>query len=98
MTKQDKVFKLLTIIPKGKVTTYKILAQKTGIKNPRTVGQILHSNENSDAIPCYKVVRSDGKIASGYGAGGPIEQIRRLRKDGIEVYNRKVNLQEYCIY
>ena len=93
-TKTD-VFSLLKKIPKGKVTTYKILAQKTGIKNPRIVGQIIHQNKEPETFPCYKVVRSDGAIATGYAFGGQRGQIEKLKKDGIVTKNKRIDLRKY---
>ena len=79
-----KVFKALQSIPVGKVTTYMMLAKHVGIKSPRVIGNILHKNEDSNLYPCHRVVRSDGKIASGYAMGGPTEQLRKLRQEGVK--------------
>lgn len=48
---QNRVFNLLTLIPKGKVTTYKALALNAGIKNPRLIGSIIHQNTNTSKYP-----------------------------------------------
>ncbi len=77
------VYKALQLIPKGKVTTYKLLSKQVGLKSPRVVGNILHKNEDGKLYPCHRVVRSDGKIASGYAMGGPAEQRKRLEKEGV---------------
>jgi methylated-DNA-protein-cysteine methyltransferase-like protein len=88
-----KVFKALQSIPVGKVTKYMMLAKHVGIKSPRVIGNILHKNEDSNLYPCHRVVRSDGKIASGYAMGGPNEQMRRLRQEGVQfVSTYKVDL------
>lgn len=81
---KEKVFDYLKNIPKGKVTTYKLLAKSCGIKNPRNIGWILRKNEYPDKIPCYKVILSSGKLAKGYKFGGEKEQKRRLMKDGVK--------------
>lgn len=81
--KINKVFSLLTRIPKGKVTTYKALAQKAGIKNPRQVGAIIHKNTNPNKYPCHRIVRSDRSIANGYAFGGKSAQIKLLKSEGI---------------
>lgn len=77
------VFKFLQKIPKGKVVTYKMLAKKCGLKNPRNVGYILRQNTEPDKIPCYKVALSSGKLAKGYKFGGEKAQKKKLLKDGI---------------
>lgn len=64
----QKVYKIVSKIPKGRVLTYKQVATKAG--NPlavRAVGNILNKNYNP-TIPCHRVIRSDGKIG-GYNRG-----------------------------
>ncbi len=56
-------------IPKGKVTTYKIFADKVSKKRAyRLVGQALKNNPELIKIPCHRVIMSSGKIG-GYGQG-----------------------------
>ncbi|MFH1420579.1 MAG: MGMT family protein, partial [Candidatus Aenigmatarchaeota archaeon] len=73
-------------IPKGKVTTYKILAEKLKT-SPRTVAAILRKNKNY-SYPCYKVVCSNGSLG-GYNRGIKIK-ISLLEKDGTKVSNKKI--------
>ncbi len=57
---RDKVFEIVKKIPKGKTLTYKAVAEKAGSpKACRAVGNVLHTNYDP-AIPCHRVVRSDG--------------------------------------
>ena len=81
------LWQLLRKIPKGKVTTYKILAKKLKL-HPRTIAKLLSKNEFPNKYPCYKVVHSDGKIG-GYTPKGQKEKIRRLKKDGINISDLK---------
>ncbi len=83
MKKYDAVFNLLTLIPKGKVTTYKALAQKAGIRNPRLIGSIIHQNTDVKKYPCHRVIRSDRSIANGYAFGGKPAQIKLLKSEGV---------------
>jgi len=64
----EKVLKIVAKIPKGKVLTYKKVAELAGKpKAYRAVGNILNKNYNFK-IPCHRVIRSDGKIG-GYNRG-----------------------------
>lgn len=91
------LIKALQAIPKGHVTTYKILGEKFHI-HPRQVGRILHNNKHPNTYPCYKVVHSDGSIATGYAAGGPTEQIKRLILDSVPFNKNRVDLDKaLCI-
>ena len=91
----EKVYKILKSIPKGKVTTYKAIADKLGI-SPRFVGYILSRNEHPGRYPCYKVVRSDGYIG-GYTVYGKnntkTRNIKRykLLMDKIKLHGYKVD-------
>ncbi|MFA6514770.1 MAG: MGMT family protein [Candidatus Paceibacterota bacterium] len=76
----EKVYKIVSKIPKGKVLTYKEVAVRVG--NPlasRAVGNILHNNHNPN-IPCHRVIRSDGKLG-GYNKG-QLNKIKILKKEG----------------
>lgn len=93
---KEKVFEYLQSIPKGKVVTYAMIAEYLGNKKlSRVVGNILHSNENKEKYPCYKVVNAKGKLSNNYKFGGIEEQKKRLESDGIEVINYQVDLKKY---
>ncbi len=93
---QQKIYNYLTKIPKGKVVTYKQIAEYLGNeKLARVVGNILHVNPNPEKYPCYKVVNGKGKLAEHFGYGGKEKQKEMLEKDGIEVNNYTVDLKEY---
>ncbi|MFQ5647638.1 MAG: MGMT family protein [Candidatus Aenigmatarchaeota archaeon] len=85
----EKVFRLLRKVPKGRVTTYKALAERAGT-SPRAVGRAMARNRHPDAVPCFKVVRSDGSLGGYSGPGGVREKIRRLEREGIEVKKGKI--------
>lgn len=92
----QKVYDYLTKIPKGKVVTYKQIAEYLGNKGlARVVGTILHKNPDGDKYPCYKVLNSKGELAEAFVFGGKEVQKQRLEKDGIKVINNKVDLKIY---
>lgn len=97
---QSKIFQIVKKIPKGKVFTYKEVARRARRpKAYRAVGNILNKNTEPDEIPCYKVVRSDGRLAKGYKFGGPAAQKCRLVADGVrftpsgKIKNFKITFQ-----
>ena len=59
---KDKVLELVKKIPKGKVTTYKLIAEKLRTKAYRAVGNALNKNPFIGLIPCHRVIRSNGEI------------------------------------
>lgn len=76
---QEKIYKIVRKIPKGKILTYKQVAILVGRpKAFRAVGNVLHKNHNPK-IPCHRVIRSDGKIG-GYNRGKNLK-IELLKKE-----------------
>ena len=94
---RQKLYDILTTIPRGHVLTYGKLAGMLGDKAwARSVGNALHKNPDGDKYSCYKVVNGKGELSRAYAFGGVDEQKRRLEADGIVVVNGKVDLEKYC--
>jgi AraC family transcriptional regulator of adaptative response/methylated-DNA-[protein]-cysteine methyltransferase len=73
---QQKVWRALREIPVGKTATYAELAHKIGApKAARAVASACAANKIAVAIPCHRVVRTDGTL-SGYAWG--VERKRGL--------------------
>lgn len=76
------VFKIVRHIPRGQTLTYGEVARRAG--NPRAaraVGAILHTNYDP-AIPCHRVVKSDGTLG-GYNRGVVAKKkILKAEKEG----------------
>lgn len=88
---KNRVYKIVKKIPKGKFLTYKEVARRAGARRAcRAVGNILNKNNNSK-IPCYRVVRSDGKVG-GYNRGQK-RKIKLLKKEGIIIENRYLTIE-----
>ena len=66
---QKKIWKELSKIKYGKVTTYRQIAKKVGT-SPRYVGNVCGQNKLLLIIPCHRVIRSDGKLGGFSGRGG----------------------------
>lgn len=73
---QQRVWQALRQIPPGETASYAQIAQRIGSpKSVRAVAQACASNTLAVAIPCHRVVRSDGAL-SGYRWG--VERKRAL--------------------
>ena len=91
-----RIYEAVKKIPKGKVATYAQIAEMAGDrKMARAVGNALHKNPDPEAIPCFRVVNSKGECSGSFAFGGLDEQAKRLREDGVEVVNNKVDLEKY---
>ena len=73
---QKKVWNELRKIKKGKTKSYGEIAKKFKL-SPRYVGKICGQNQHILAIPCHRVIRSDGSLA-GFSAAGGINLKKKL--------------------
>jgi methylated-DNA-[protein]-cysteine S-methyltransferase len=78
-------------IPKGKVSTYKRIAEKIGRpKAYRAVANALHKNPLWPVVPCHRVVRSD------WSFGGPKkaadERRNSVANEGVPIEKGKVKI------
>jgi methylated-DNA-[protein]-cysteine S-methyltransferase len=91
----ENVWKLCKQIPKGKVTTYKLIADELGNKAYRAVGGALNKNPYWPEVPCHRVVGSDGSL-TGFASG--LDKKRDLLiAEGIEIINDKIDLKK-CLF
>jgi len=94
----EQVYGVCKRVPKGKVTTYKDIAQCLGIKGYRAIGQALRCNPHAPKVPCHRVIRSDGYVG---GFKGEIkgkwvqDKIKMLSKEGVKMVKGKVDLAKY---
>jgi methylated-DNA-[protein]-cysteine S-methyltransferase len=80
-----KVYSIVKKIPKGKVLTYREVADRAGSpKASRAVGNILHKNKDPK-IPCHRVIRSDWKPGGYNGLIKNKKKIEILRKEGVNL-------------
>ena len=88
-----KVWKLMEKIPKGRVTTYGLIAKKLNTKAYRAVGNACRKNPYAPRVPCHRVVNSDGSI--GGFASGTKKKMAMLKKEGVEIRKGKIDLKKY---
>lgn len=90
---QNKTYQLLKTVPRGRVTTYKALADALGTRAYRAIGQCMKNNPYAPLVPCHRVVASDGTIGGFMGAksGKNIrKKIALLQAEGIRIVNNRV--------
>jgi len=83
----------MTTIPKGKVTTYALIAKKLHTKAYQAVGNACRQNPYAPRVPCHRVVKSDGTIGgfAGKTKGKTVQnKIELLRKEKVQVKDGKI--------
>ena len=93
----EKIYEVVTNIPKGKVATYGQVAALAG--NPhwaRVVGYALHVNPMPGIIPCHRVVNREGRTAPAFAFGGADVQRQLLEAEWV-VFEEdgRVDLKKY---
>ena len=90
MSFNEKVWALCARVPAGKVVTYGDIAKALGSNGYRAVGSALNRNPYAPAVPCHRVVGSDGSL-TGF-AGGIDKKKRLLEREGVPMRGAKVAL------
>lgn len=91
---EEKVYQVLTQIPKGRVTTYGEIARYLKMpRSSRAVGGALNRNPFAPEIPCHRVVGSTG-LLTGY-AFGLNKKIELLESEGVFIHHGRVSLKKF---
>lgn len=78
----EKVRNVVRNITKGSTMTYQEVAIAAGnAKSARVVANIMSKNFD-EAVPCHRVIRTDGTIG-GYNRGGVEVKRRLLESEGV---------------
>ena len=90
MSFKERVYKIVSQIPKGRVLSYAEVARRAGSpRAARAVGNLMNLNPfPKEKVLCHRVVRSDGSVG-GY-ATGTKNKIALLKKEGVRIENGKV--------
>jgi methylated-DNA-protein-cysteine methyltransferase-like protein len=88
----EDVYNVVEQIPRGKVTTYGMIARLIGRpRNARLVGFTLKNTDPNRRLPCHRVVNSNGRTAPGWK-----EQAELLKAEGVEIKsNGCVDMRKY---
>lgn len=92
MTFAQRVWAITARIPAGKVATYGQIARVLGGNACRAVGMALNRNPLAPAVPCHRVVGSDGALV-GY-AFGVRKKHQLLSEEGVQLVKGKVALRQ----
>lgn len=92
----QRIWKTVLSIPVGKVATYGQIADLAGLPGrARLVGKSLGYSPEDMAVPWYRVLRSDGKIAFAKGSEQSIKQTGLLQGENVAVFNNRVKLSTF---
>ncbi len=87
-----KVFEVVKLIPKGRVTSYGAIAKYIGSAgSSRMVGWAMNaSHSNREFIPAHRVVNRNGELTGKFHFPGEFLMEELLTSEGIEISNDRI--------
>jgi methylated-DNA-protein-cysteine methyltransferase-like protein len=90
------ILEVVRRIPRGKVTTYGVVAERAGQpRRARLVGRVLSQLPGASRVPWHRVVAAGGRIAFPNGSDSRERQVARLRREGVAVVNGRADLRAH---
>jgi O-6-methylguanine DNA methyltransferase len=79
---QQAVWKACMTIPEGETRSYGWIAERIGRPGAaRAVGSALGKNPFAPAVPCHRVIKSDGSLGGFSAPGGLKAKLKLLKKE-----------------
>jgi len=87
----DSVYQVVTLIPKGRVTSYGAIALYLGAKgSARMVGYAMNAAQTLPHVPAHRVVNRQGLLTGKHHFSSPEAMQKLLESEGVAVYNDKI--------
>jgi methylated-DNA-protein-cysteine methyltransferase-like protein len=92
----DAILAVVSTIPRGRVSTYGIVAARAGLpRRARLVGRVLSGLPATSPLPWHRVVAAGGRIAFPVGSTARARQVRRLEAEGVEADRARIDLARF---
>ncbi|MDQ3393209.1 MAG: MGMT family protein [Bacteroidota bacterium] len=87
----EDVYKVVKLIPKGRVSSYGTIAKYLGAKgSARMVGWAMNSAHGLEDVPAHRVVNRNGLLTAKHHFSNPDEMQTKLEAEGIIIRNDKI--------
>lgn len=87
----QKVYKVVKMIPSGRVSTYGLIAKYLGsIKSSRVVGYAMNASHKNSEIPAHRVVNRVGLLTGKHHFSGTTLMKDLLESEGVKIQNERV--------
>ena len=96
----EKIWKVVQLIPKGKVASYGQVADLAGLPGRarlagKCLGYVPKGGINGKPVPWYRVLRSSGQLAFPLGSESFKRQRALLMDEGVFVKGKSVSIRQY---
>ena len=87
----QKVYKVVKMIPSGRVSTYGLIAKYLGsTKSSRVVGYAMNASHQNSEIPAHRVVNRVGLLSGKHHFSGTNLMKNLLESEGVKIQNDRV--------
>ena len=87
----QKVYKVVKMIPSGRVSTYGLIAKYLGsTKSSRVVGYAMNASHKNSEIPAHRVVNRVGLLTGKHHFSGRTLMKDLLESEGVKTQNDRV--------
>ena len=87
----QKVYKVVKMIPSGRVSTYGLIAKYLGsTKSSRVVGYAMNASHKNSEIPAHRVVNRVGLLTGKHHFSGTTLMKDLLESEGVKIQNDRV--------
>lgn len=94
--RRTALFAVLAQIPRGCVASYGQLAAYAGLgRAARWVGRTLSQLPDDSKLPWHRVLAANGRISLAPDTVSGSEQRARLRDEGVQIHNDRVDMPRY---
>tara|TARA_B100001559_G_scaffold259190_1_gene223769 strand:- start:2083 stop:2412 length:330 start_codon:yes stop_codon:yes gene_type:complete len=87
----QKVYKVVKMIPSGRVSTYGLIAKYLGSeKSSRVVGYAMNASHNLEDVPAHRVVNRNGLLTGKHHFAGTNLMKDLLESEGVKIFENTV--------
>ena len=87
----QKVYKVVKMIPSGRVSTYGLIAKYLGsTKSSRVIGYAMNASHQNSEIPAHRVVNRVGLLTGKHHFSGTTLMKDLLESEGVKIQNDTV--------
>jgi methylated-DNA-protein-cysteine methyltransferase-like protein len=87
----DRVYRVVRLIPEGRVSTYGHIARFLGTgRSARVVGYAMNASHNDPTVPAHRVVNRKGLLTGKHFFGGSTVMEDLLASEGITVIDDEI--------
>lgn len=83
MSFAERVYAVVSTIPRGKVSTYGAVARVLDTKGFQAIGVVLSKNPYAPFVPCHRVIKSDRSLGGFMGSSENVQKRLLLEREGV---------------